>query len=266
LPSLALQAERRAALPDEDDLEAALDEASLGLPFNAGLFDDFRKGVEASRTLQPLDAGAGLDLFAKTPLGARLEQLLLQAEDQWYGFVPVSGVAEMAGLEDLAARVEGVELIDLKLFSEDILNVFRDEAYLLFAQGTAIVLLLLAAFRYPPSVIARIFLVLAVSITVTIGMLVLFGEKLTMLHILAALLVIGLGLDYTIFFSWPDADEHQSIRTRHALLVCVLSTVLVFGLLALSSIDLLRAIGLTVALGACTTFAVAYAILSRHHE
>ena len=107
---------------------------------------------------------------------------------------------------------------------------------------------------------------LALSLVVTVAALTLVGEKLTMLHILATLLVIGLGLDYTIFFTWPDADANQRRRTRHALLTCVVSTVLVFGLLACSSIDLLRAIGLTVALGACTTFAVAYAILSRHHE
>jgi predicted exporter len=150
--------------------------------------------------------------------------------------------------------------------SEGVLSVFRDEAFSLLALGSGVILLLLAAFRYPLLGIARIFLVLALSIVITMAMLSLAGEKLTMLHILAALLVVGLGLDYTIFFSWPDADEQQRSRTRQALLVCMASTVLVFGLLAGSAIDLLRAIGLTVALGAGATFAAAYAILSRHDD
>lgn len=266
LPSLARQAERQADLPPASDLAAAMVNAQTDLPFKSGLFEPFLQAIEESRTLPPLDGEGGFDLFEKTPLGAKLDQLLLRADNRWYGFVPIIGVVDMAALRSLSSGTAGVELIDLKLLSEDILSAFRQEAFLLLALGSGVVLLLLAAFRYPPLGIARIFLVLTLSVAVTAAALTLLGEKLTMLHILAVLLVVGLGLDYTIFFTWPDADDNQRRRTRHALLTCVLSTVLVFGLLACSSIGLLRAIGLTVALGACTTFAVAYAILSRHHE
>lgn len=266
LPSLARQVERQADLPSAEDLTAAVARAEVDLPFKGGLFAPFLEAVEDSRTLPPLEGRAGLDLFAKTPLGAKLDQLLTPADGQWYGFVPMIGVADLGGLASLSNVEAGIELIDLKQLSEDVLSAFRYEAFLLLGFGAGIVLLLLAVFRYPAFGIARIFLVLALSMVVTVAALVLAGEKLTMLHILSTLLVVGLGLDYTIFFTWPDADEAQRRRTRHALLTCVLSTVLVFGLLAWSSIDLLRAIGLTVALGACTTFAFAYAILSRHQE
>lgn len=266
LSSMARQAERQAGMPPDAELAAALANAQADLPFKSGLFQPFLQSIEESRALPPLDGERGLELFEKTPLGAKLDQLLLRADNRWYGFVPLIGVADMAALQSLADEVAGVELVDLKALSEDVLTEFRKEAFLLLALGSGVVLVLLAAFRYPVSGIFRIFLVLILSMVVTAAALSLLGQKLTMLHILSLLLVVGLGLDYTIFFTWPDADETQRRRTRHALLTCVLSTVLVFGLLAGSSIDLLRAIGLTVALGACTTFAVAYVMLSRHHE
>ncbi len=266
LPSLVRQAERQATLPAPAELAAAIDEAKRGFPFKAGLFDAFIEAVDNSRAIGPLGAGTGFRLFNQTPLGAKLDQLLLQTDQRWYGFLPLTGVADIGALQTLADEHTGIELIDLKALSEDTLSAFRDEAFILLALGFGIILLLLTMFRYPLSVIARIILVLLLSIIVTTAALSLIGEKLTMLHILAVLLVVGLGLDYTIFFSWPDADPHQRARTRHALSVCVLSTVIVFGLLAFSNIGLLRAIGLTVALGACTTFAIAYAILTRPYE
>ena len=49
--------------------------------------------------------------------------------------------------------------------------------------------------------------------------------------------------------SAPSPTRAEARRTLHATLVCVLSALLVFGMLAWSSLPVLRAIGLTVALG-----------------
>lgn len=266
LPSQAKQAERQAALPDMLALKTALEKAKADFPFKNGLFSPFLEDVARNRKSAPLDVKAGQRLFGETPLGAKLDQLLLDHDQHWYGFLPISGVVEITKLGALAESEGNVELVDLKSFSEDLLEDFRAEAFTLLAFGFGAVFLLLLVCRYPPLGIAKILLVLILSVTLTAAILTLIGEGLTLLHILAGLLVVGLGLDYTIFFTWPEADLNQRRRTRHALTICVLSTVLVFGLLALSSIDLLRAIGLTVAIGACTTFAIAYVILSRQDE
>ena len=65
----------------------------------------------------------------------------------------------------------------------------------------------------------------------------------------AMVLAAGLGLHYALFFERRSDDAAEARRTLHATLVCVLSALLVFGLQALSSMPVLRAIGLTVALG-----------------
>ncbi len=133
LPSLGLQHERQNNLPDAEKLGVALADAQKNLPFKSGLFSPFLQSIEQSRTLAPLDGEAGLELFGQTPLGAKLDQLLMQKDNQWYGFVPISGVVESEALRSLAAKAEGVDLIDLKSLSEEILSVFRGEAFLVLA-------------------------------------------------------------------------------------------------------------------------------------
>jgi len=51
------------------------------------------------------------------------------------------------------------------------------------------------------------------------------------------------------------------LRTLHAVIVCSLTTLLVFALLATSSIPVLRAIGGTVALGVAFNFVLALLIV-----
>jgi predicted exporter len=62
-------------------------------------------------------------------------------------------------------------------------------------------------------------------------------------------LAAGLGLDYALFFERVADDPAEQRRTLHAVLVCSLSTLMVFALLATSSLPVLRAIGVTVSVG-----------------
>src|SRR5262249_52755332 len=80
------------------------------------------------------------------------------------------------------------------------------------------------------------------------------GVALSLFHLVALTLAAGLGLHYALFFERPLDDPAEERRTLHATLVCIGSAVLVFGLLATSSTPVLRAIGLTVALGVAFHF------------
>src|SRR5690606_774627 len=75
------------------------------------------------------------------------------------------------------------------------------------------------------------------------------GIPLSLFHLVAVTLAAGLGLHYALFFERPVADAAEARRTLHATLVCIASALLVFGMQALASTPVLRAIGLTVALG-----------------
>jgi predicted exporter len=246
LPSLATQRARQAKLPDRATLSAALSEASRDLPFRADLFQPFLDDVETARNLQPLTA----EEFTRSPLGARLASMLVHRDDGWLALGTLSGVHDPAALAAFTDSTNGqARLLDLKGASESLVIAYRER--ILRALGIALALLavtVIVALRSP----RRAWHVLAPMSLATLLVLVVeraSGISLSLFHLVALTLAAGLGLHYALFFERPVADAAEARRTLHATLVCVISALLVFGMQAWSSLPVLRAIGLTVALG-----------------
>jgi predicted exporter len=246
LPSIATQRARQAKLPDRAMLAAALTQATRDLPFRADLFTPFLDDVETARTLAPLTA----EQFAETPLGARFASMLVRREDGWLALATLSGVHDANALEAFAATTNGeVRLLDLKAASESLVVAYRER--ILRALGIALALLALTVIVALRSA-RRAWHVLAPMSLATLLVLVVeraAGISLSLFHLVALTLAAGLGLHYALFFERPVADAAEARRTLHATLVCVASALLVFGMQAWSSLPVLRAIGLTVALG-----------------
>jgi predicted exporter len=87
--------------------------------------------------------------------------------------------------------------------------------------------------------------------------LVLAGFSLNLLHVVCVLLVLSMGVDYGVFLVESRTHPQQVAATVLSLLACCLSTVLAFGLLAMSSNPALRAIGLTTGLGVLASLVLA---------
>jgi predicted exporter len=251
LPSAATQKARQAKLPDAAHLQAALQQAMQGLPFRAGVFAPFVADVEAARKLPPLTPEG----FEQSPLGARLESMLVQQGDGWVGLGTLSGVNDPAAFGALTDATGGaVHLLDLKGSTESLVEAYRHR--ILVALGIAALLLCVTvtlALRSP----RRALHVLGPMTLATLLVLVVLracGIPLSLFHLVSLTLAAGLGLHYALFFERRAGDEREDLRTLHATLVCVASALLVFGVLALSSVPVLRAIGLTVALGVAFHF------------
>ena len=90
-----------------------------------------------------------------------------------------------------------------------------------------------------------------------VAILVLCGYALNLLHVVSLLLVLSMGVDYGVFLAESRAHPEQTAATVSSLLACCLSTVLAFGLLAMSSNPALRAIGLTVGIGVFASLVLA---------
>ena len=246
LPSLATQRTRQAALPDRAALAAMLNAAAKGLPFRTGLFEPFLNDVEKARTLEPLTPAA----FARSPIGARIDAMLIKREGHWLGLGTIIGMQDPAAFDVLTRETDGaVRLLDLKGASESLVASYRER--ILRAFGIAIVLLVITVFIAFRD-IHRAWHVLAPMTLATILVLAVLrfgGTSLSLFHLVALTLAAGLGLHYALFFERTTPDEAEARRTLHATLVCVISALLVFALLAWSSLPVLRAIGLTVSLG-----------------
>ncbi|HVS77511.1 MAG TPA: hypothetical protein VHE11_11290, partial [Steroidobacteraceae bacterium] len=125
------------------------------------------------------------------------------------------------------------------------------EALRLSLLGLAgITALLLLALRSPARV-ARVLLPLAAAVLTVAAGLTLFGQRLTLLHVIGMLLIVAVGSNYALFFDRPKSGASpEGALTLASLLVANCATVLAFGVIAFSSVPVLRDLGSTVAPGA----------------
>ena len=260
LPSARTQRERQRSLPEAERLSNDLALALAGTPFKQGAFSPFEKAVATARTLPPL---LPRDLEG-TALGLRLRSTLLPVDGGWLALITLAGVKDPQALRSHLSRYQNQELLylDLKRATRSLMVDFREHASTRVLWGIlAIVLVLWLGLRSARRTL-RVLVPGFVAVIIDVAVLRSTGELLSLFHLVSLLLVVGISIDYGLFFSRGDADAGMRGRTFHGLTVCVLSTVSVFGILATSRLPVLNAIGTTVAVGVALSF-VAAMLLAR---
>ena len=100
-----------------------------------------------------------------------------------------------------------------------------------------------------------------VAALVSLAMMGWFDQLFSLFNLFALLLVLGIGVDDAIFFFMADnsgrpgispAAEDRRASTSLAVTLSALTTLLAFGLLAVSSTEIVHAFGFTVATGILT--------------
>ena len=87
------------------------------------------------------------------------------------------------------------------------------------------------------------------SSVLAIAILGLMGVPVTVFHFAAALLVLSMGEDYAVFLLEAGSDVGATTIASVSIVIACLTTVVSFGLLALSSHPALASLGLVAALG-----------------
>jgi predicted exporter len=209
------------------------------------VFDAFLADVAAAREAPLLDRAA----LQGTGLGLRVDSLVVEHGAHWYALLPLRGVAD-AGAIGLAVTNAGGVMLDLKRDADALYHEYRARAAVFAGIGAAaIALLLLLALRDPVRLWEAL-APLAAAQVLTWTLLLALGERLTLFHLVAMLLVAGVGSNYSLFFEHETLRRGDPRRTVVSVLLCAASTVLAFGLLATARAPVLSAIGSTVALGA----------------
>ena len=90
-------------------------------------------------------------------------------------------------------------------------------------------------------------MIVALASVATLALLGLAGQSLQLFHVLALMLLLGVGVDYGIFFK--DHPGRSDPVGWLAVGLSALSTLLSFGLLSLSRTPALQAFGLTMLIG-----------------
>ena len=253
LPTLETQRRRQQALPAPALLRAELSAAVARTEFRPEAFDPFLADVEVARHLPPLTP----DALAGTPLASRVGSLLLPHDGHWTGLVLLIDAKDPAAI---ARRVEGVPettFLDLKAASEGLVAGQRDRILACLAVAAVLLVAVVAVALRNTRRVIRVLTPMVLTTALILAILHAGGIELSLFHLVALVLAAGLGLDYALFFEHAADDPAEQRRTLHAVIVCSLSTWFVFALLATSAVPVLRAIGLTVAIGVACNFVLA---------
>lgn len=164
----------------------------------------------------------------------------------------------LLGLErdrELAAAVTEEDFarwIDPVARTNRLLEDYRTAAVSLLLAAYALACILLACRygRWAPLLLLPPLLASAL----TLSLLVLAGQGISVFHMMALLLVLGIGVDYTLFLRESRGADGD---TTLAIGLSTLTTVLSFGLLSLSATAAIHYFGLTVLLGIVLAFLLA---------
>ena len=246
LPSSMRQQRNIDAFENIEQIERNLEEALEGSRFKPRVFQPFVDNLEKAAQSKPIL----IDDFLKGEIGKRLEPLVFDFEKGAAGVVLLHGVTDEPEVRKFADEHEGVIFMHLKTSATELVARSVDRvAVIMIGCVLAIFIVMAVSFR---SVIRpfKIMVPTFAAAVTTAGLLVLFNWPLSIFHLISLMLVVGLGLDYALFFNRLPGNSDEWNTTFKSLWVCGFTTILVFGILVLSLTPPLKAIGMTVGIGA----------------
>lgn len=243
VPSARTQQERRALV--ESKLFAD------GGPLNelAREIGEDRAWVDATRAhLRKIGTPMSLDAFMQTPASEPWRHLWLgETEGVHASIVALRGMeyAALPLLRTAADGIEGVQWVDKVGEISSVLGRYRE--YMGFVVlGAYVLVFAMLVPRYRGRA-WRVLAPTAIASVLTMAVLGFAGQPLQLFHVLALMLLLGVGVDYGIFMQ--EKAERSVVAPWLAVGLSAANTILSFGLLGLSSTPALQAFGLTMLIG-----------------
>lgn len=184
------------------------------------------------------------NIFMNT-VGNSAPPLWIEASNEIFSFILISRDADSKGLLRAAKANSNIYYINTAKMAAESIKEQRESAFALMF----IAILFIAALvfiRYKTLKSVWLVSVPCIAILVTISIFQALSIPLTLFHIMAMFLVLGLGMDYVIFVT---ELRDNSIQTLVAVVLSAMTSLISFGLLSLSSLPVVQAFGLTVLVG-----------------
>lgn len=183
--------------------------------------------------------------------------------DRCLSMVSLTGISNLAKLSALQ-NLPGVSWVDHVDQLSALFARYRVRASALLSASYCLVFIGLG-FRFGWRNALKITAIPVVSALVALAMMGWFDQLFSLFNLFALLLVLGIGVDDAIFFfiagesgkTTPGAiagTDDKRASTSLAVTLSALTTLLAFGLLAVSSTEIVHAFGFTVAVGILTAF------------
>jgi predicted exporter len=256
LPSPATQRQRQRQIPLRSELAKRLEQAVQGTPFKATAFSAFLNEAEQART----HAFITLDDLSVTALKPIIRQDLIKTDTGWLSLIRLVKVhSEAALLKWLASQPKiARHHVQLKQAVSELMQSYRQAALERMELAVLLLVVLVWLSVRRSRRLLRILFPVALGVVASLALPLLMGEALTVFHLLAAMLVMGMGLDYSLFFNRKQliAGEHK--QSMHAIAISMITTVVAFAVLAFSTIPVMSAMGSVIAFGILLCFVLAW--------
>ncbi len=267
LPSQQTQAARLASLPDASKLKSELGLALQGGPLTVERLAPFISEVQKARRLAPINL-ADLKGSALAPV---IDAMLLQRADKsWVALLPLQPAGDKLDITAVKAALKdlpGTQTLEIGAELTRLYARYLGEAQAQALLGALGVVTLVAFTLRSWRRVLAVCQPLLLAVLLTMGALAAVGTPLGILHLVGLLLVVAVGSNYALFFDMLQRDTQLDAAamqdTLASLLLANLTTVMSFGLIAMSAIPALSAIGRVVAPGALLALLLSAAFVPR---
>lgn len=228
-------------------------EAFDGAGFRATAFGPFREAIDG----EPPSPVTWSELSG-SPLAPLVRPFRVELGDQVAYLTFLSDVARPDALAERLANIDGALLLDQATLMREANRAYQARTLELMLIGLAAVLAFLGLrYRNPRRTLAAFAPALLGAMT-TVAVLGLLGLGLDLVALTALLMVVSMGVDYGVFLVDAQAASPEEVPAALlSVLVACMSTVLGFGLLALSEHPVLFVIGTTAGVGVLSCAALA---------
>jgi len=224
-----------------------------------GVADDIATDTinELAGDAPPLEIQTWID----HPVSEQFRNLWLEAPgEESASIILLFGVQDVDELENLVAEYSSATVINKGQELSELFGEYRTRVVRVLVTAYLIILVGLStrygALRAATLLVPPIFAGLLALILISLA-----GETLNLFSFLALILVLGIGIDFTLFI--VEAREDLT-STMFAITLSALTTMLSFGLLSLSSTYAVHSFGMTVLIGiACAYLLSPLAIAAR---
>lgn len=242
VPSIATQLKNRElwsahVFSDERALKATLENAGLRnevIKMQIGAF----KASEGSIL--------NIEDWLKSPVSASARNLWLGKTDSGFAaLVLPQGVNDIASLRDIADDLKGITFVDKAGSISELLKNYREWGSVwILGLITLIYGVLFVRYKGLQALVIMTPTILAISLT--FGIFGYLHIPLSLFNIMALMLVLGVGVNYSIFLREGGVHAAASLA---GVFLSAGTTLLSFGLLAFSSMQALSSFGMTLLIG-----------------
>lgn len=211
------------------------------------------------------NAPLGAEAFLASKAGEPWRHLWLgQTDGVWASVVALRGMtyAHMAQVRDAGAGADGVQWVDKVGEISSVLGRYRQYmGWVVLGAYVFVYAMLYPRYRRASW---RVLLPTALSSLVVLAILGIAGQPLQLFHVLALMLLLGVGVDYGIFMH--EKGGRLDATPWLAVGLSAVNTILSFGLLALSRTPALQAFGLTMLVGTALVWLAAPCLTQKDHN